>query len=53
MKRNDNMEDKKLLKVLKVQRTKLINKSVKTVEEFIEIQDKLNEIEARIKEMER
>lgn len=47
------MEDnKKLLKTLKMQRTKLLNKAVKTVEEFIEVQDKLNEVEARIKEIE-
>ena len=32
------------LRILKAQKTKLLNKSVKTVEEFVEIHDKLNEI---------
>lgn len=40
------------LKILKAQKTKLLNKSVKTVEQFIEIQDKLNAIELQIKEIE-
>lgn len=40
------------LKVLKAQRTKLLNKSIKTVQEFEIIQDKLHEIELRIKQIE-
>lgn len=39
------------LRVLKTQRTKLLNKSVKTVKEFEMIQDKLHEIELRIKQI--
>ena len=41
------------LNILKAQKTKLIKKQCKIVEEFIEIQDKLNEIEFKIKLLER
>lgn len=41
----------KLLKVLKIQRTKLLNKECKTAEEFEAIQEKLNNIEIQIKEI--
>ena len=37
--------DKKLLKVLKAQKTKLLNKQCETIEQFEEVQDKLNELE--------
>lgn len=37
--------DKKLLKVLKAQKTKLLNKQCETMEEFEEVQNKLNLIE--------
>ena len=39
------------LRVLKTQRTKLLNKSIKTVKEFEMIQDKLHEIELKIKQI--
>ncbi len=42
----------KELRILKAQKTKLLNKKVETVEEFEEIQDKLNLVEAQIKELE-
>lgn len=38
----------KELKVLKAQKTKLLNKQCETIEEFEEIQEKLNEIELKI-----
>lgn len=38
----------KKLKVLKAQRTKLLNKKCETIEEFEEIQNKLNEVEFEI-----
>lgn len=41
------------LNILKAQKTKLIKKQYKTIEEFIEIQDKLNKIEFKIKLLER
>lgn len=41
------------LNILKAQKTKLIKKQCKTIEEFIEIQDKLNKIEFEIKLLER
>lgn len=43
---------KKELRILKAQKTKLLNKKVETIEEFEEIQNKLNEVEFFIKEME-
>ena len=43
---------KKELKILKAQRTKLLNKKCGTIEQFEEIQDKLNEIELKIKGVE-
>lgn len=43
----------KKLNVLKAQKTKLIKKQCKTIEEFVEIQDKLNKIEFEIKLLER
>lgn len=41
------------LNILKAQKTKLIKKQCKTIEEFTEIQDKLNKIEFEIKLLER
>lgn len=41
----------KKLRVLKAQRTKLLNKECETIEEFEKIQDKLNEVEMQIKEL--
>ena len=41
----------KELRVLKAQRTKLLNKQCKTMEEFEEIQDKLNLIELQMMEV--
>lgn len=38
----------KKLKVLKAKRTKLLNKKCETIEEFEEIQNKLNEVEFEI-----
>lgn len=38
----------KELKLLKTQKTKLLNKKVETTEEFEEIQNKLNEIEFKM-----
>lgn len=38
----------KELKVLKSQRTKLLNKKCETIEEFEEIQNKLNEVDFKI-----
>ena len=38
----------KELKILKAQKTKLLNKQCETMEEFEEIQNKLNEIEFKI-----
>ena len=46
------MEDKSKLRILKMQRTKMLNKAVKTVNEFTELQEKLNRIELEIKEIE-
>lgn len=43
------MKDEKRIKVLKTQKTKLLNKEVKTMQEFIEIQNKLLEIETELK----
>lgn len=39
---------KKELRILKAQKTKLLNKKVETIEEFEEIQNKLNEIEFKM-----
>jgi hypothetical protein len=41
------------LNILKAQKTKLIKKQCKAIEEFVKIQDKLNEIEFKIKLLER
>ncbi len=43
----------KELRILKLIRTKLLNKQVETEEEFEDVQDKLNEVELLIKEIER
>ena len=40
------------LKILNAQKKKMLNKSTKTIEKFIEIQNKLNEIEFEIKRLE-
>ena len=40
------------LKILKIQRTKLLNKKCETHEEFEQVQEKLNEIEVIINELE-
>lgn len=40
---------KKELKVLKTQKTKLLNKQYETLEQFEEIQERLNEIELQMK----
>ena len=37
------------LRVLKAQRTKLLNKECKTIEQFEDVQDKLNKIELQMK----
>ena len=42
----------KELRILKSIRTRLLNRQVETIEEFEEIQDKLNQVEAQIKELE-
>lgn len=39
---------KKELRVLKAQKTKLLNKKCETMEQFENMQDKLNEIELQI-----
>lgn len=39
------MDKKKNLKTLKAQKTRLLNKECKTLEEFAEVQEKLNVIE--------
>lgn len=44
---------KEKLKTLKMQKTKLLKKLEKLVEEFIQTQDNLKEIEQKIKEIER
>lgn len=41
----------KELKVLKAQKTKLLNKQCETIEEFEEVQDKLNLIELQMMEV--
>lgn len=41
---------KKYIATLKAQRTRLLNKQCNTVEEFEEIQGKLNEIEFKLKQ---
>lgn len=41
--------DKNKLKILKAQKTKLLNKPCETLEDFEEIQNKLNRIELEIK----
>ena len=43
------MKDEKRIKILKSQKTKLLNKEVKTMQQFIEVQNKLLEIETEIK----
>ena len=43
------MKDEKRIKVLKAQKTKLLNKSVETMQEFIEIQNELLKIETELK----
>lgn len=42
----------KELRILKSIRTKLLNRQIETQEEFEEVQDKLNLVEAQIKELE-
>jgi hypothetical protein len=46
------MEDEKRIQTLKAQKTKLLNKSAETMQEFIEIQNKLLEIETELKSYE-
>ena len=41
------------LRLLKVRKTKLLNKMIKTFDEFVETQNKLNELEFQIKELEK
>lgn len=53
MKNNEKLEwiknnPKKHLSVLKAQRTRLLNKKCETLEEFAEVQEKLNVIEFEI-----
>lgn len=43
--------NKKILRILKANKTKLLNKNCKDFNEFEEIQDKLNFIELQIKEV--
>ena len=43
--------DKNKLRALKAQKTKLLNKECQTIQEFEEVQEKLNIIEAKIKEL--
>lgn len=40
---------KEKLSVLKAQKTKLLNKECETIEQFEEVQNKLNEIELQMK----
>lgn len=40
---------KEKLRVLKAQKTKLLNKQCETIEQFEEVQNKLNEIELQMK----
>lgn len=47
------MEEKSKLRTLKMQRTKLLRRSILTIDEFVELQDKLNLIELEIKELEK
>ena len=42
----------KELRILKLIRTKLLNRNCETIEEFEEVQNKLNEVELLIKEIE-
>ena len=46
------MEDKKKLRILKMQRTKMLRRILELVDEFVELQDKIKEVEKRIKELE-
>lgn len=46
------MKDKKLLRTLKAQKTKLLNAKCESLAEFEEIQNKLNEIDLKIIEAE-
>ena len=39
---------KKELRILKAQKTKLLNKKCETIEQFEEVQNKLNEIEVQL-----
>jgi hypothetical protein len=43
------MKENKELQILKAQKTKLLNKEVKTMQEFIEIQNELLQIETELK----
>ena len=44
---------KEKLRVLKAQRTKLLNKQCETMEQFEQVQEKLDEIELQMKVLER
>lgn len=46
------MKDEKRIQTLKAQKTKLLNKSVETMKQFIEVQNKLLEIETELKSYE-
>lgn len=46
------MKDEKRIKVLKAQKTKLLNKAVKTMQDFIEIQNELLLLEKELKNIE-
>ena len=48
IKKEAKRSSKEKLRILKARRTKLLNKSPNTPEEFEEIQDKLNRIELEI-----
>ena len=45
------MDNEKLLKKLEKQRKSLTDKAVKTFDEFVQIQDKLNELDLLTKEL--
>ena len=45
------MEKSMLIRVLRAQRTKLLNKNCENHDEFERVQEKLNEIELQLKEL--
>ena len=47
------MDNKTKIRVLKAQKTKLLNKECETLEDFEEVQNKLNEVELELNELQK